>query len=177
MDAQPVDGAFDTYTESFTFTTPPLPTGDLVVELRVIDSAGNELIQPIDTVPVVDPVDSILDTTLTKLEQYSEGGEVTQVIYSGQGISSTSHVAGIFYRIDNEPWQPLAAEDGVFDESQEDFSFIVDATALSPGLHQVDAYSVDGEGNAETSPASDTITISVQAPTRYLFLPLLMTAQ
>jgi len=175
MDAQPVDGAFDTYVESFVFTTPPLPTGDLVVELRVIDSAGNELIQPVDTVSVVDPVDSILDTTLTKLVQHSEGGEVTQVIYSGQGISSASYVAGIFYRIDSEPWQPLAAGDGVYDESHEDFSFIVDTTALSPGFHQVEAYSLDGEGNAETSPASDTI--SVQARTQYLFLPLLMSAQ
>ncbi len=54
MDAQPVDGAFDSYTESITFTTPPLPTGDLIVELRVIDSAGNELIQPVDSVSVVD---------------------------------------------------------------------------------------------------------------------------
>lgn len=175
MDAQPVDGAFDTYAESFTFTTPPLPTGALTVELRVIDSAGNELIQPVDTVSVVDPVDSILDTTLTKLEQYSEGGEVTQIIYSGQGTSSTSYIAGIFYRIDNEPWQPLAPEDGVFDESEEDFSFVVDTAALSPGFHQVEAYSVDGESNAETSPASDTIL--VQAPTQYLFLPLLMSAQ
>jgi hypothetical protein len=175
MDAQPVDGAFDTYTESFTFTTPPLPTGALTVELRVIDSAGNELIQPVDTVSVVDPVDSILDTTLTKLEQHSEGGEVTHIIYSGQGISSASYIAGIFYRIDNEPWQPLAAEDGVFDESEEDFSFVVDTAALSPGFHQVEAYSVDGESNAETSPASDTI--SVQAPTQYLFFPLLMSAQ
>jgi len=175
INAQPVDGAFASYTEDITFTTPPLPTGDLTVELRVLDSAGNELIQPIDTVSVVDRVDSILDTTLSRLEQYSEGGEVTQVIYSGQGISSSSYVAGIFYRIDKEPWQPLVAEDFVFDESQEDFTFIVDATVLSPGVHQVEAYAVDGEGNVETSPANDVI--SVQAPTRYLFLPLLMSTQ
>ena len=100
---------------------------------------------------------------------------MTQVIYSGQGISSASYVAGIFYRIDAEPWRPLVAEDGVFDESQEDFSFIVDTTTLSPGVHQVEAYSVDGEGNVETSPANDAI--SVQAPTQYLFLSLLMSTQ
>jgi len=170
--AQPVDGAFDSYTEDITFTTPPLPTGDLTVELRVIDSAGNELIQPIDTVSVVDPVDSILDTTLSRLEQYSEGGEVTHVIYSGRGISSSSYVSGAFYRIDKQPWQPLVAEDGIFDESEEDFTFIVDTTALSPGVHQIEAYSVDGQGNVETSPANDTI--SVQAPTQYVFLPSLM---
>jgi hypothetical protein len=172
LDAQPDDGAFDTYTEGFSFTTSALPTGDLTVELRVIDSAGNELVQPIDNVSVVDPVDTILDTTLTRLEQYSEGGEVTQVIYSGQGTSSASFVAGAYYRIDQKPWQPLAAEDGAFDEAQEDFTFTVDVTALSPGVHQVQAYSVDGEGNVETSPAGDII--SIQAPPQYLFLPLLM---
>jgi hypothetical protein len=100
---------------------------------------------------------------------------VTQVIHSSQGISSASYVVGIFYRIDTESWQPLAAEDGVFDESQEDFTFIVDTTALSPGVHQVEVYSVDGEGNVETSPVNDTI--SVQAPTQYLFLPVLMSTQ
>lgn len=175
INAQPVDGAFDTYIEDITFTTSPLPTGDLTLELRVVDSAGNELIQTIDTVPIVDPVDSILDTTLSRLEQHSEGGEVTQVIYSGQGISSSSYVAGIFYRMDEEPWQPLVAEDGAFDESQEEFNFIVDTTTLSPGVHQVEAYSVDGEDNVETSPANDII--SIQAPPQYLFFPLLMSIQ
>jgi hypothetical protein len=170
-DAQPDDGAFDTYTESFTFTTSPLPTGDLTVELRVFDSAGNEVVQPVDTVSVVDPVDSILDTKLTRLEQHSQGGEVTQVIYSGQVTSSASHVASVYYRIDQEDWQPLAAEDGAFDEPQEDFTFTVDVTALGPGAHQVQAYSVDGEGNVETSPASDVI--SVQAAPQYFFLPFL----
>jgi len=172
MEAQPSDGAFDTYSESFTFTTPPLPSGDLIVELRVIDSAGNQLTQPIDTVSVVDPVDAILDTTWTRLEQHSDGGKLTQVIYSGQGTSSTSYVAGIFFRIDEDPWQPLGADDGAFDESQEDFTITIDLTVLSPVVHEVQAYAVDGEGNMETSPATDTI--SVQALPEYVFLPLLV---
>ena len=37
-------------------------------------------------------------------------------ITSGQGTSSASFVAGAYYRIDQKPWQPLAAEDGAFDE-------------------------------------------------------------
>jgi hypothetical protein len=171
MEAQPGDGAFDTRTEPFTFTTPPLPTGELSVELRVVDSAGNELIQPLETISVVDPVDTILDTTMSRLEQHREGGEVTEVIYSGHGASSTSYIAGVYYQIDNEPWQLLTSEDGTFDEPEEDFTFIVDVTALSPGDHQIKAYSVDGDGNVETSPASDSI--SVEARIHYVFLPLL----
>jgi hypothetical protein len=169
LDAQPDDGTFDMYTEGFSFTTAALPTGDLTVELRVIDSAGNELIQSIENVSVVDPVDSILNTTLTRLEQHSEGDEVTQVMYRGQGTSSASFVSGAYYRIDQNPWQPLAADNGAFDESQEDFTFTVDLTTLSPGTHLVEAYSVDGEGNVETSPASDII--SIQAPPQYVYLP------
>jgi hypothetical protein len=174
-DAQPADGAFDTYAETFIFTTPPLPTGDQTVEMRVSDSAGNQLIQAIDTVSVVDPVDDILDTSLTRLGQHSEGGEVTQIIYSGQGISSTSYVAGVYYRIDDAPWQPIAADDGAFDEPLEDFSLTIDLTALSPGVHEVQAYSVDGAGNVESSPAVDSIF--VQAPTYVILLPLLMFSQ
>ena len=85
MDAQPADGDFDTYTEDFTFTTPLLPTGELDIDLRVIDSAGNELIQTIATVSVMDPVDAILDTTLTQVVQQSadEDEEPITVAYSG----------------------------------------------------------------------------------------------
>ncbi len=174
-DAQPSDGAFNTYMEAFTFTTPPLPSGDLAVDLRVRDSAGNELIQTIHTVSVVDPVDAILDTALTRLEQQSEGGDITQVTYSGQGISSASYVAGIYYRIDNDPWQPIAAEDGAFDEAVENFSLTIDLTSLEPGAHQVQAYSMDGESNIDTSPANDSIF--VKAPDNLVFLPLLMVGQ
>ncbi len=169
-DAQPADGAFDTYAEAFTFTTSPLPTGELDVDLRVLDSAGNELIQSIATVSVVDPVDAILDTTLTWRGLQAAGDEPTQVIYNGQGTSAVSHIAGVYYRVDNDPWQLVAADDGAFDEPQEDFTITIDLTALSPGVHQVQAYSVDGEGNTETSPASDSIF--VQPRTQYIFLPL-----
>ena len=170
-DAQPADGAFDTYAEAFTFTTPPLPAGDLSVDLRVVDSAGNELIQ----ISVVDPLDEVLNTTLTRLGQQVAGGEPTQIVYSGQGTSVASHIAGVYYRIDDGPWQPLSADDGAFDDPQEDFTLLIDLTALSPGVHQVQVYSVDGEGNAETSPASDSVLI--QPRRQYVFLPLVLASQ
>jgi hypothetical protein len=46
---------------------------------------------------------------------------------------------------------------------------------LSPGAHQIQAYSVDGDGNVDSSPASDPIF--VQAPTHRVFLPLLTVTQ
>ena len=172
IDAQPTDGEFGAYAEDFGFTTPPLPTGDLDIDLRVLDSAGNELIQTIDTISMVDPVDDILDTTMTQATHQAESEELTSITYNGQGISTVSHIASIYYRIDDDPWQPLAAADGVFDESQESFALAIDLATLSPGDHQVQAYSVDGEGNIETSPASGLIHI--QPAIQYVFLPLVM---
>ncbi len=175
VNAEPADGAFDTYAEDFTFTTSPLPTGDLPVDLRVLDSAGNEITRTLATVSVVDPVDAILDTTLIRLSQQASDEEPTQVTYTGQGTSAVSYIAGIYYRIDNNPWQPLAADDGAFDESQEDFTLIIDLTAPSPGTHQVQVHSMDGEGNTETSSASDLIL--VQPRTQYIFLPLMLASR
>ncbi len=174
-DTQPRDDAFDSYAEEFTFTTIPLPTGDMAVDLRVLDSFGNELTQTLATVSVVDPVDAILDTTMTRLAQQVTGEEPAEITYSGHGASATSHIAGFYYRIDNSPWQPLAADDGAFDEAQEDFTLTIDLTVLSPGVHQVQAYSVDGEGNIETSPASDATL--VEPRTQYVFLPLVLVGQ
>ena len=174
MDAQPADGDFDTYAEDFTFTTPPLPTGDLDIDLRVVDSAGNELIQTIVIASVVDPVDAILDTTLTQMVQQAEGEdeEPTTVAYRGQGTSAVSYIASAYYRIDDGPWQILTADDGAFDEPQEEFVITIDLTTLSPGVHQIQACSMDGEGNFETSPASDFIF--VQSRTHSVFLPLVL---
>jgi len=170
IDARSTDGAFDSYVEEFTFTTPLLPTGELDVDLRVVDSAGNELIQTISTVSVVDPVDEILNTTLTRQGQQAGSGEPTYVTYNGYGTSAVSYVAGVYYRIDDGPWQSIMADDGVFDESQEEFTITIDLTTLGSGVHQVQAYSVDGDEHIETSPASDSI--SVEPQTQYIFLPM-----
>ena len=171
IDAVSTSGGFDAYQEDFTFTTPPLPTGEWTVELHVIDSAGNELTQTLTTVTVVDPVDEVLDTTLTRSGQQVGGsGEEEQVVYNGVGVSAVSYVSEVYYRIDDGEWQAVMAEDGVFDESEEEFSFAIDLSTLDPGDHQVQAYSVDGEGNTETSPASDSV--HVEPSSQYVFLPL-----
>jgi hypothetical protein len=172
MDAQPADGLFDAYTEDFVFTTPPLPTGELDVDLRVVDSAGNEVIETLETVSVVDPVDAILDTTMARVAHQTAGDQPTHLIYSGRGSSAVSIVADMVYRVDDGPWSHLLADDGAFDEPEEDFTLTIDLTDLSAGEHQVQAYAIDGKGNAETSPAVDLIF--VQPRTQYIFLPLVM---
>lgn len=52
IDASPVDGAFDAHVEAFTFTTAPLTGGDWDVDLRVEDSAGNQVTETLATVSI-----------------------------------------------------------------------------------------------------------------------------
>ena len=52
---------------------------------------------------------------------------------------------------------------------------MVDLNSLSPGFHRVQAYSVDGLGDVETSPASDTL--AVQQSTYTVFLPIVAVGQ
>ncbi|MGD2144110.1 MAG: hypothetical protein PVF54_06500 [Anaerolineae bacterium] len=168
--AQPADGDFNSFAEDFHFRTAPLPTGDHDVELRVVDSAGNVLTETLATVSAVDPVDAILDTTLTRAAAESADAEPASITYEGQGASTTSYIASIHYRIDAAVWEPITPDDGVFDEAHEEFHFTITPDALSPGMHEVEVYSVDGEGNVETSPATDTFRTPQRAV--IMFFPL-----
>ena len=174
QDTQPVDGDFDSWTEEFAFVTPPLPSGDLSIEVKLLDSAGNVATHTLTTVAIVDPTDKILDTAMTRLAQDGADGETqTTITYHGRGTSAISYIAAMYYRIDNDDWQLLTPADGAFDDPVEEFSFSVDIHTLGPGNHQVQAYSVDGLGNVETSPAQDFVNVP-QAPGWCVFLPLVM---
>ena len=171
-DADPDDGAFDAHTESINFTTAPLPTGDLDIELRVVDSAGSELIHLVETVSVVSPVDRILDTSLQWTGQQAADSEAAAMTCTGQGSSATSHIAAVYYRIDNGLWLLAEADDGDFDEAEEWFTISLDQESLDPGLHQVEAYSVDGQGNQDPSPAVESVLL-VQHEQR-VYLPFVI---
>jgi hypothetical protein len=167
VDVQAADGAFDSYIEAFAFTTPSLASGEVSVDLRAVDSAGNELVQPMDSV--------ILDTTLIRVASQNLADDADRAGYKAHSRSTNNYVAAIYYRIDDSPWQPLSAADGAFDEAEEDVTFVVDRRTLAPGTHQVQAYSIDGEGHIETSLASDILSVGAQ--TSYVFLPLVSARQ
>jgi hypothetical protein len=154
--AQAADGAFDSYKETFRFTPDPLPTGQLDVEVRVVDSAGNVLTQTLATISAVDPVDQILNTTLTRAEPGDAHALAETRVYWGQAASEVSIVASTYYRIDEGPWRLATPDDGAFDDSAERFSLTVDVDDFGPGTHELQVYSVDGRGNVEPSPATDT---------------------
>ncbi|HDQ71699.1 MAG TPA: hypothetical protein ENN19_06335 [Chloroflexi bacterium] len=172
IDVPAADGAFDSYSADFTFSTPPIPTGETEILIRATNSAGKVMTHTIANLSVVDPVDEIIQTTLTRLARQGGDDTASTMLYNGQATSEISYIAEMYYRIDDDAWQPLVPDDGVFDEPQETFTLLVDLTALQPGEHRIRAYAVDGVGNVESTPASDYITI---APKRgYVFLPLVM---
>lgn len=172
--ARAMDGAFDSYHETFQFTTDPLPTGELDVEVRITDSAGNVLTETLATISALNPVDRILDTTLTQTEVESAEAQAETLVYRGQAASDGSTIAGTYYRIDEGDWRLVTPNDGTFDDPSEDFSFTVAVDAFGPGTHELQVYSIDAEGNVEPSPATDTFE-GRRAPSR-VFLPLVVRA-
>jgi hypothetical protein len=168
--AEPVDGAFDAYRETFRFTTDPLPTGEFDVEVQAMDSAGNVLTQRLERVSAVDPVDEILDTTLARTNMQIAETATKTLTYQGRAVSNVSHVAGTYYRVDKGDWRMVKPDDGAFDDAEEAFSFTIALDELSPGTHELQVYSVDGDGNVESSPAIDTFQSRRTLIT--VFLPL-----
>jgi len=172
--ANALDGGFDSYAEAFAFTTPPLPTGEADIEIRVVDSAGNTAQEVVATVPAVDPMEGVLETTLTRMGPQAMDEGMLEVTYRGNARSAEdTFVASVYFRIDDGPWEGVTADDGAYDEAEESFILPVDLDGLSSGEHQVEVYAVDGEGFVETSPARDTFEVTLN--TTQLFLPLVVT--
>jgi hypothetical protein len=171
--ADPVDGGFDSYREGFSFTTPPLPTGEAEVEIRAVDSAGNTAQELVATVSAVDPMEGILETTLTRMGPQAMDERSSEVTYRGSGSSAEeTFVADVYYRIDEGPWESVAADDGAFDETEESFTLSIALEELSPGEHEIEVYAVDGQGYVDTSPARDTLEVTLD--TKQIFLPLVV---
>lgn len=172
--AEAVDGGFDSYAEAFAFTTPPLPTGEADVEIRVVDSAGNTAQEVVATVSAVDPMEGVLETTLTRVGPQAMDASMQEVTYRGSARSAEdTFVANVYFRIDDGPWEGVTADDGAYDEAEESFTLPVDLDGLNPGEHQVEVYAVDGQGFVETSPTQDTFEVTLN--TTRLFLPLVTT--
>jgi hypothetical protein len=75
---------------------------------------------------------------------------------SGSGADSFSEIVGIEYSVDAQPWMPVFCDDGVFDESKEEFDFELDGS-LGAGPHAVAVRVFDRAGNM----GSDEIHIQI----------------
>jgi hypothetical protein len=76
----------------------------------------------------------------------------------GQGHDITLNtIAAVEYRVSLGPWTPAAPSDGSWDSGVEEFEFTT--PPLPPGIHLVEARAVNSVGNADTTYASDSLSI------------------
>lgn len=161
--ATPVDGQFNSTSESFRFTATSLPPGPHILEMAAVDSAGNM------SVAVYDPVDGGLNTefrTPAGAISSQQSLTVDGVAYHLQG----GVVARVEYRLNGGPWQQATALDGAFDSDYEAFSIQLDR--LEPGRYLIEAFATDGTGKAETNMASQEIEVNA---TQTVYLPFIVT--
>ncbi|MBN1993093.1 MAG: hypothetical protein JW953_10345 [Anaerolineae bacterium] len=168
--AAAADGVFDSVAENYYFTA-LLSPGLYRLEVAATDSAGNESdVYAIETIVILDPLDGGLNTQLYLPNQPLPAGvplTFNGVAYhGGEGI-----VTNVQYRLDAAPWQTAYAQDGAFDSNFEEFSLTI--ASLEVGMHRLEVFATDGEGNIEVNSASLEFQISA-APLKQLFLPLLV---
>lgn len=172
--AAPGDGAFDSASEGYTFTTGSLAAGVYVVDVWAINSAGgSQILVEGDILVILDPVDGALNSALYP---YTPNPTTNATpTYTGLATSDPlegATVARVEYRVDGGQWQESMASDGAFDEAIEGFAFTPEVLAL--GTHTFEVRAIDSNGKEESSYGGDTLGI-VEGPEAYIIvLPVIM---
>ncbi len=171
--ATPTDGAFNSSTEAFTFTTPELIDGQKRVFVRATNEYGfvtsdypvehpgggflvdKIIIDAIDTsAPIVQIQDLIPNPTTDPTPKLQ--GKVRD-----NEIDRPSLLSQLWYRIDSGAWTELPALDGQVNEIEELFS--IEMEGLSLGEHTVEVRATDISGNdTEVQGINDTMTFSIE---------------
>jgi hypothetical protein len=170
QEAIPGDGAFDSASESYTFTIGALPPGVYGLDVRATNSAGGSQIgAESDILIVLDPVDGALNSALYP---YSPDPTTNDTpIYTGLATANPT-VAQVECRVDDGQWQKATASDGAFDEAIEGFTFTSEALAI--GSHTIEVRAIDSNGKEESSYDSDTLSIAEKPETYTIALPIIM---
>jgi hypothetical protein len=166
----PGDGAFDSASESYTFTTEPLAPGVYAVDVRAIHSAGgSQILAEGDILVILDPAGGALDSTLYPYSPDPTPDETPT--YTGLATANST-VARVEYRVDDGPWQEATASDGAFDETIEGFTFTPEP--LGAGSHTFEVRAIDSAGKEETSYSSDTLGVAEGPATYTIGLPIII---
>jgi len=154
--ATPVDGAFDTTSESYAFATATLADGSHTVEVKATDAVGNNATTS-DTFTVDTGVPSVILTPLSP-----DPTSNTTPTLSGTATDDTgTWIASVEYRADSGNWTAAEAVDGTFDTASEAYTFTT--APLADGSHTVKVRATDAAGNVSTL-ASDTFTVDTALP-------------
>jgi hypothetical protein len=164
------DGAFDSTTENYNFTSNLLSPGLHTLEVAVSDSAGNiSSIHPAETVLIPDPTDPGPNTEL-----YTPSSSIASQSLNLSGVAyhtQNGNLATVEYRVNGSPWQPAEAQDGTFDGNYEPFTLLINTS--EPGTYLIEAFATDAVGNVEINFASREIQVT-QPQSATIFLPIMV---
>jgi hypothetical protein len=162
------DGAFDEPAENYSFVSVPLEPGLYLMEIAAFDSVNNVSDRFASTTIIVpDPLDPGPNTELYTLDKAVTNQALTLngIAYHAQG----GHIAQVEYRINRGPWQPVQAQDGLFDNDYE--PFMVTLTLSEARTYLIETFAIDTDGLAESNFAGREIQVT--QPLASVFLPLI----
>jgi hypothetical protein len=171
--AQPIDGGFDTLSETFRLEVGPLVPGLHTVELRSVNSEGLVSSSVLTTTFVPDPVDGALNSALKGdpvIDVRSGSAHLSGLATAAYGDNTADApvVELVQFQMDGGEWYTATPTDGTFDGAIE--SFEIQLTDLTEGTHHVVVRAVDSLGHIESNPAQRPF--EVRASYR-IFIPAL----
>lgn len=129
----------------------------------------------LDSDSIPDPVDIAPQTTLTP---YSPDPTTnTNLTFNGTSTIQKNpnqnyygyrcdinilKIANVQYRVNSGSWNSATPSDGSFNSSEENYTFTIGP--LTPGTYTIETRAVDGAGQADSSYASDTVTVILSGP-------------
>lgn len=128
-----------------------------------------------DSDGVLDIVDTFPNTALnpfspdpTNRSTLTYNGNAIEIPYKNNNPFGShrnvtiNKIVEVEFRVDSGTWQDASPNDGAFNESEEDFTFIT--SELSSGTHLVEARGENSAGNVEAPFAVDTTTVDIVSP-------------
>ena len=116
----------------------------------ILDTFPETTLNPYTPDPTTDPTPTYTGSAtvqpLTNNNPHGPGNDVT-----------TNVIGGAEFRVDGGAWIYVNPDDGNYDDPVESFTFTT--PPLSVGTHTIEVYAANSVGNADSTPASDTITI------------------
>ena len=158
------DGAFDSLSEGYTFTTSALSNGAHTVYVRATDAAS----PPNTTAEASYASDSFtVDTGAPSVTIVALSPDPTNdntPTFAGTATDTLSIISRVEYKVDSGSWALATASDGAFDSLSEGYTFTT--SALSDGAHTVYVRATDAATNttAEASYATDSFTVQTVVP-------------
>jgi len=125
------------------------------------DSDGDGVLDVLDVPPDTSLTPYLPDPTTDRQLAYDGSSTVVALANQnpfGSGNDVTiSRLTNVDARIDGGAWSAASSDDGAFDEPVDGFSFVT--APLGAGTHTIEARARNSEGNADGTPAADSVEV------------------